>query len=44
MNNRAKRTGNLYVALVVMLMAVAIIAAVAGAMSRSKQVADHIIG
>lgn len=44
MNNRAKRTGNLYVALVVMLMAVAIIAAVAGAMSRSKQIADNNIG
>ncbi len=37
MNNRAKRAGNLYVALVVMLMAVAIIAAIVGAMSRLRQ-------
>lgn len=40
MNNRAKRTGNLYVALVVILMVVAVIAAIAGAMSRSRQVAE----
>lgn len=44
MNNRAKRIGNLYVALVVILMAVAIIAAIAGAMSRSKQTAEKGIG
>ncbi len=37
MNSRAKRKGNLYVALIVILMAVAIIAAVAGAMSRMGQ-------
>ncbi len=41
MNNRAKRTGNLYVALVVILMVVAVIAAVAGAMNRSRQKAEE---
>ena len=44
MNNNVKRTGNLYVALVVILMAVAIIAAVAGAMSRSRQTAEEVLG
>lgn len=40
MNNKVKRTGNLYVALVVILMVVAVVAAIAGAMSRSAQVVD----
>lgn len=42
MNNKVKRMGNLYVALVVILMAVAIIAAIAGAMSRSRQAAEDV--
>jgi len=44
MNNKAKRTGNLYVTLVVILMAVAIIAAIAGAMSRSRQAIEQNVG
>lgn len=40
MSNKAKRTGNLYVALVVLLMVVAVVAAIAGAMSRSRQTAE----
>ena len=38
MNKKVKRTGNLYVILVALLMAIAVIAAVAGAMNRSRQV------
>ena len=37
MNNKSKKLGNLYVSLVVILMAVAVIAAIAGAMNRSRQ-------
>ncbi len=40
MNKKVKRTGNLYVLLIVLLMAVAVVAAIAGAMNRSRQLAE----
>ncbi len=44
MNSRSKNKGNLYVALIIILMAVAIIAAIAGAMSRVGQASSEELG
>ncbi len=44
MNNRAKNKGNLYVALVVILMVVAVIAALAGSLSRIAKEREELLG